>query len=143
ASDKLSQALALGAHAAVPAADDAAAAIRAETAGGRGAQAVFDMVGSAATMATAAAAAGVEGRLTVVGLAGGSLPFQFGAVPFDVDVSLPYWGTRDELFEVLDLARAGLIRAHVETVPLAGMPAAYERLRAGEVSGRIVMVPSA
>ncbi|EIV93647.1 NAD(P)-dependent alcohol dehydrogenase [Frankia sp. QA3] len=140
---KLAQALDLGAHAAVPAGKDAAAAIRVETAGGRGAQAVFDMVGSAATMATAAAAVGVEGRLTVVGLGGGALPFRLGAVPFDVDVSLPYWGTHGELFEVLDLARAGLIRAHVETVPLAGMPAAYDRLRAGEVTGRVVMVPSA
>nr|WP_256788554.1 NAD(P)-dependent alcohol dehydrogenase [Frankia sp. AvcI1] len=140
---KLVQALALGAHAAVPAGEDAAAAIRAQTVGGLGAQAVFDMVGSAATMATAAAAVGAEGRITVVGLAGGALPFRFGTVPFDVDVSLPYWGTRGELFEVLDLARAGLIRAHVETVPLAGMPAAYDRLRAGDVSGRIVMVPSA
>jgi alcohol dehydrogenase, propanol-preferring len=57
-------------------------------------------------------------------------------------VTAPYWGTRAELLEVLDLARAGSIEVHVETYALDEAPRAYERLSQGAVTGRAVILPN-
>lgn len=46
-----------------------------------------------------------------------------------------------ELMEVLELARQGKIRAHVERFPLDRVEEAYERLREGRLDGRAVIVP--
>ena len=62
-------------------------------------------------------------------------------VPFDATVSIPYWGTTIELMEVLELARQGIIRAHVERFPLDRVGEAYQRLREGSLDGRAVIVP--
>ena len=56
-------------------------------------------------------------------------------------MTIPYWGTAIELIEVLDLARAGKIRAHVERFPLDDAPRAYERMREGSLDGRAVICP--
>jgi propanol-preferring alcohol dehydrogenase len=53
----------------------------------------------------------------------------------------PYWGTRSELFEVLDLARSGSIRVEVERFGLEDGPKAYERMHARSLRGRAVIVP--
>jgi propanol-preferring alcohol dehydrogenase len=68
---------------------------------------------------------------------------RFGAVPFETSVVLSNWGTRAELADVVALARAGAIHVDVERVTLADVPAAYERLESGTVSGRLVAVPQA
>ena len=81
------------------------------------------------------------GHVTVVGIGGGSLPFSFFTVPYEVSLATTYWGSLPELIEVLDLARRGLVRAHVERFSLDQVPAAYEKLAAGEVDGRVVIVP--
>ena len=52
------------------------------------------------------------------------------------------WGTRAELAEVVELARAGVVQIEIERVRLDEVPAAYERLEAGDVKGRVVAVPS-
>ena len=67
---------------------------------------------------------------------------RFGAVPFETPVVLSNWGTRAELAEVVELARAAAIRIEVERVRLDEVPAAYERLEAGDVRGRVVAVPA-
>lgn len=108
---------------------------------GLGAELVLDFVGSDATLALAAACARVEGDLTVVGLAGGTLAYRFGALPWECSLALTYWGTAVELAEVLDLARQGKVRAHVERYPLARVEEAYARLRDGRVDGRAVVLP--
>lgn len=46
-----------------------------------------------------------------------------------------------ELIEVLDLARAGKIRAHLERFPLERAEDAYRRLRDGSLKGRAVICP--
>lgn len=142
ASDKLDLAAGAGADHCVPAGEGDADRIRTLT-GGLGATLVLDCVGADATMATAAACAAVEADITVVGLAGGTLPVTFGAVPFEAAVSIPYWGTRPELAEVVALARAGRIRPHVEMHPLGEAGEVYQRLRDGRVDGRAVLVPTA
>ena len=61
--------------------------------------------------------------------------------PFGGVVRAPYWGTRAELMEVLDLARAGAVHVEVEKYTLDEAPEAYRRLHEGAVRGRAVVVP--
>lgn len=138
--DKLALARTVGAHEAVLSDEHAAGKVRALT-GGLGAQAVFDFVGVPATVALAGAVAGIEADVALVGIGGGTLPVGFGALPFEVSVAAPYWGSRPELTEVLDLARAGSVDVHVETYPIDEAPLAYERLHAGKINGRAVILP--
>ena len=102
---------------------------------------MLDFVGSDATLPLAAACSQNDGEVVVVGLAGGVFPFQFGALPWDCSITVPYWGSATELIEVLDLAREGKIHAHVEHFPLANVEEAYQRLRDGTLAGRAVIVP--
>ena len=83
------------------------------------------------------------GHVSILGVGGGTFPMRFGAVPFETSVVLSNWGTRAELADVVALARAGAIHVDVERVRLADVPAAYERLEAGAVRGRLVAVPQA
>lgn len=139
---KLELAREVGADETVRSGDEASAQVR-ELTHGLGAQVVLDFVGADATMQLAAAVGRADGEVAVVGLAGGTLPFGFGALPFDCAITVPYWGSAVELIEVLDLARAGKIRAHVERFPLDRVADAYEKLRQGAVDGRAVIVPHA
>lgn len=138
--EKLALASEVGAEATVEPGEGAAERIR-ELTGGRGAELVLDMVGADETMALAAAIARFESHLTVVGLAGGKLEFAFGALPFEAQLTIPYWGSAVELGEVLDLARAGQIRAHVERFGLDRVEDAYARMREGTLDGRAVICP--
>jgi len=139
--EKLELARRVGAHETVLSDAGAADRVRALT-GGRGAEAVFDFVGAPPTTAIAAAAVAIEGDIALVGIGGGALPVGFGSPPFEVSVTAPYWGSRSELIEVLDLAREGFVEVHVETYGLDDAPLAYERLRAGKVNGRAVVLPN-
>jgi propanol-preferring alcohol dehydrogenase len=138
--EKLSLAREVGADEAIQPGDEAAEKIR-ELSGGLGAELVIDNVGADDTLALAAQVAGFQSHVTVVGLAGGSFQFGFGALPFEAQLTIPYWGTAVELMEVLDLARAGKIRAHVERFPLERVEEAYDRLREGSLDGRAVICP--
>lgn len=119
-----------------------AGAVR-EATGGGGAALVLDFVGSDASMALAAGVAAVGSHVTVVGLAGGTLALSLFAVPWECSVSIPYWGSRSELVEVLALAQAGRLDVHVETFPLEDGPAVYRMLREGRITGRAVLIPEA
>ncbi|MEE1941330.1 NAD(P)-dependent alcohol dehydrogenase [Streptomyces sp. TRM 70361] len=138
--EKLDLAAGAGADHCVPAGEGAAERIR-ELTGGLGAALVLDCVGADPTLATAAAVAAPESDVTVVGLAGGTLPVRYGTLPWEASVSIPYWGTRPELAEVVALARAGRIRPHVEVFPLREADEVYQRLRDGLIAGRAVLVP--
>jgi propanol-preferring alcohol dehydrogenase len=138
--EKLRLARDVGAEETVMAGERAAEAIDDAT-GGRGAELVIDMVGSDETLALSAQIVRFESHLTVVGLAGGTFQFGFGALPFECQLNIPYWGSAVELMEVLDLARAGRIRAHVERFPLDRVEDAYEKMRNGALDGRAVICP--
>lgn len=56
---------------------------------------------------------------------------------------IPFWGTREELAEVIALARSGKISAHVERFSLTNAQAAYDKMRAGQLNGRVVVLPTA
>jgi propanol-preferring alcohol dehydrogenase len=108
---------------------------------GRGADVYLDFVGSADTLALGAAVTRQLGHLTLVGIAGGTLPFSFFSPQYEVSVASTYWGSLPELMEVVALAEAGKIRAHVQQFSLADAPQAYEAMRAGTLRGRAVIVP--
>jgi propanol-preferring alcohol dehydrogenase len=112
-----------------------------EFTGGRGAEVVLDFVGVDATLALAAASAQTLGHVTLVGIGGGSHNFNFFSQAYEVSFATTYWGSIIELIEVLALARDGHIRAEVQQVALDDAARAYERLAAGEIHGRAVMVP--
>jgi propanol-preferring alcohol dehydrogenase len=138
--DKLDLAREVGADHAVSTADDASAQVR-SLAGEPGAQLALDFVGAQDTMALAASVVRPLGHLTIVGLAGGTLPFSMITVPWECSVQTVYWGSVTELAEVIALAHAGKIAAHVERFPLTQAGEAYERMREGSLRGRAVIVP--
>lgn len=134
----------VGAHHAFPSDADTASRIR-ELVGPApgGADVVLDCVGAPPTVEIARAVVSTGGDVAIVGLAGGALPVGFGTLPLEVRVVVPFWGTKSELAEVLALAQAGRITAHVQRFSLSQASAAYEKLRAGQVQGRAVIVPEA
>jgi len=119
---------------------DAADGIR-ELTGGLGADAVFDFVGVAPTIALATSVAATEADVTIVGIGGGTAQVGFGSIAYDAAVRVPYWGSRSELIEVLELARAGRVSVETQRYSLDDGPKAYEALAAGTVRGRAVIVP--
>jgi propanol-preferring alcohol dehydrogenase len=136
----LELAVAAGADVAVRSADDVADRLRREL----GAPAlVVDCVGSDATLALAGEVVAPGGHVSIIGMAGGTLPMRRGSVPMETTVVISNWGTRAELAEVVALARAGIVDLEVEPVALPDVVDAYERLERGDVRGRLVAVPEA
>jgi propanol-preferring alcohol dehydrogenase len=130
----------MGADHVVRSDEQAVEAIR-ELTGGRGADVLLDFVGADATIELARAAARPLGDVTIVGIAGGSVPLSFFSQPYEVSIQTTYWGTRPELVELLDLAARGLVHVESTTYPLDDALQAYRDLRAGRVRGRAVIVP--
>jgi len=139
--DKLKHAQELGAHEIVLAGPEAAERIKSIT-GGLGAALVLDMVGNDATLALGAKILARRGELKIIGVAGGTLHVRFHEMARDSSVTVPYAGTLDELYEVLELARSGLIKPDVETISFEKLIDAYHRLDSGRLRGRAVLVPS-
>jgi alcohol dehydrogenase, propanol-preferring len=127
-----------GAHVAVLAKPDTRDVLR----GTDGLDAVFDFVGSTSTLELAASSLRPGGDLVIVGSGGGTVTVSKpGPLPQGGRVSLPFWGTRPELAEVIELARTGLLRVEVECFPLSAAADALALVRAGRVRGRAVVVP--
>jgi len=108
--------------------------------GRRSVDVVFDTVGSDDTVLVSSRVVRPGGHICLIGRAG-SLEVAFRKVTAEISVISTFWGTRNELAEVLDLARHGALTAAVEQFALADIAAAYERLEHGEMRGRGVMVP--
>jgi propanol-preferring alcohol dehydrogenase len=137
--ERLEMARQFGAHEAVPSDESAVGRVR-DLAGGAGVEAVFDFVGANATLQMAARMIAPDGHISVVGIGGGEMRFGFGRLPYGVTADCPFAGTCNDLVEVVELARAGAIRTHVETFSLDDVPRAYELLHAGKINGRGVAV---
>lgn len=118
----------------------AAASVR-DLTGGRGADVVLDFVGTEATISMARAAARMLGDVTLVGIAGGAVPFSFFSQPYEVSLQTTYWGTRPELIELFDLAARGLVHTEHTLYSLDDAARAYRDLAEGRVKGRAVVVP--
>ncbi|MFJ6000886.1 NAD(P)-dependent alcohol dehydrogenase [Arthrobacter sp. NPDC092385] len=138
--DKLQLAKDVGAHHVFLSNNDAIGEVKNLT-HGLGAQAVFDFVGIQPTMTLGQAMIRTEGDQVLVGVGSGSLPVGMLDKPYEATVRSPYWGFRSELFEVLDLARSGAVHVETEVFTLDDAPRAYEKLHAGNLRGRAVIVP--
>ena len=140
---KLEQAKALGADHVVNTRDGAAAAeqIRHIT-GPRGTGLVLDCVGVQATVDLGAKSLGRNSVWTIVGLGGGRHDFNRGSTPYGCVMSIPYWGSRVELLEVIALARDGRIHAETTEFPLEQAVEVYAKLKAGQIRGRAVLIPA-
>lgn len=129
-------ALDLGAHAAVAAVGEAAAAGSADV--------VLDIVGIDATIAAGLAAVAPYGAFGLVGAGGGTLrrPW-FGSLPRDGEVFTFQGSGIADVEAVVALAAAGRIRSEVDVWPLSRVADAYAALAAGELRGRAVVTPDA
>ena len=78
---------------------------------------------------------------TIVGLGGGHHDFHHGSTPYGSVMSIPYWGSRVELMEVIAMARDGRIHAETTEFPLEQAVEVYDKLKAGQITGRAVLVP--
>jgi propanol-preferring alcohol dehydrogenase len=107
---------------------------------GRGADAVFDFVGTDETLAMAAAMAAPVGRITVCGIAGGRFPAGWGTLPGGCEfvVSLGY--TLAELQDIVSLGEAGHLRIETEDFALPDVAEAYQRLREGTLRSRALVL---
>ena len=101
---------------------------------------VIDFIGAASTLQIAGNAVAKLGVVSVVGLAGGTIPFGFGAVPLEASFVASVWGSRAQMDELLDLARREPdLVAPVEIMALADADKAHQRLRSGDIRGRVVL----
>ena len=105
------------------------------------ADAIFDFVGSDESLRGAVHDLSPNGLLLVIGEGGGRFEMGIARIPVEAWVSSIAWGALDELHEVVRRARARKMRWSVERMPLTEVEEAHRRLRAGEVEGRIVLVP--
>ena len=140
---KLDRARELGAEYVVDASGGAVADRVREITGGRGADVVFECVGTAETMPQASAALGRRGRLVFVGYSEASFsvhPIQL--VVFEQKVLGSVGTTLDELYEAVDLVARGVVRTVVDrTLPLEEWEAALTAMENGELIGRAVLLP--
>ena len=108
---------------------------------GRGVDAAFDFVGASPTIALAQATVAVGGAIQVVGIADGTAEWSFFRNPYEATLSNSYWGTIEDLHEVVDLYRQGMIAPDIERFSMSEALDAYRRLRDGELDSRAVVVP--
>lgn len=109
--------------------------------GKRGAGLVLDCVGVQPTLDLGARLLGRNSVWTIAGLGGGHHDFHHGSTPYGTTMSIPYWGSRTELMEVIAMARDGRIHAETTEFPLAQAVEVYDKLKEGEITGRAVLIP--
>jgi propanol-preferring alcohol dehydrogenase len=107
--------------------------------GGRGADAIFDFVGTDATLALAARVSRPMGRIVLVGLGGGTIPVGWGHLATGAEFAISLGSSRSDLAEVCALAAAGSLQLDLERFGFDEVETAYERLRAGTLTGRAVI----
>jgi propanol-preferring alcohol dehydrogenase len=108
----------------------------------RGAGLVLDCIGVQPTVDLGAKLLGRNSAWTLVGLGGGHHDFHHGSTPYGSVLSIPYWGSRVELMEVIEMARDGRIHAETTEFPLEQAIEVYDKLKAGQITGRAVLTPA-
>ena len=117
---------------------DCADTIRRETGGG--ARGVLVTAVSPSAFEQALGMVGRGGTVTLVGLPPGDFPLPiFGMVLNGITVRGSIVGTRLDLQESLDFARDGKVKATVHTARLEDVNSVFDKMRRGEIEGRIVL----
>jgi D-arabinose 1-dehydrogenase-like Zn-dependent alcohol dehydrogenase len=138
---KRETALAIGAEAAFdPQAPDARKTVLRQTGP---ISAAIDFVGSDASLNFAQGIVGKGGAVIIVGLMGGRFSLPVPMFPLrELTLSGSYVGSLEEAHELMALVRAGRIRPiPVDERPLVQANAALTDLRAGSVTGRVILRP--
>src|SRR3954452_8931314 len=112
-----------------------------EAVGPDGADAVLDFVGTDQTLNAALRNAATMGAVAIVGQGFGTAQVRWGQPAHDCDVFNPQGATIAELHEVIALAQSGKVQIEIEQFGFDEIPQAYERLRAGTLNGRAVVLP--
>jgi propanol-preferring alcohol dehydrogenase len=137
---RVEAARALGADEVLLAGDGLSRRLR-EAVGDDGADAVLDFVGTDQTLNAALRNAAKMGSVALVGQGFGTAQVRYGQPAHDCDVFNPQGATIAELHEVVALAQTGKVTVEVEQFAFDDVAAAYERLRAGTLNGRAVVLP--
>jgi propanol-preferring alcohol dehydrogenase len=118
--------------------DDAAATIKRETDGG--AQGVLVTAVSPKAFEQALGMVGRGGTVSLVGLPPGDFPLPiFDMVLGGITVRGSIVGTRLDLMESLEFAREGKVKAMVSAARLEDINSVFDRMRNGQIEGRIVL----
>lgn len=135
-------ALALGAHHAVEGIDRGTRRALRELVGPDGVDGILDIVGTDETIDCGIRSLARGGVFSLVGAAGGKLdkPW-FSTLPHEAEVFTFQGSSRAHVEAVIGLAREGRIRVEAETFALADVATAYERMEAGTLTARAVVVP--
>lgn len=123
-------------------AEDVDARIR-EITGGRGVDVVLDSVGEA-TWKTVTRAAGIDARIVVYGATTGpDVKLHLGHVFWkQLSVTGSTMSSRSEFEEVISLVASNVLKPAIhEVLPLEAAREAHERLEAGDVRGKLVLMP--
>lgn len=114
-----------------------------EVSGGQGADVVVELAGVTATLELAMGVLGRRGRLVLVGYSADALTVHpLSMVVAEQRVIASVGNTYAELVAAVQLAGAGLLLPPVSgTLPLAEVNSALDQLRAGGVTGRLVLEP--
>jgi propanol-preferring alcohol dehydrogenase len=112
---------------------------------GRGVSCAFDCVGTDATLDLAIRNTRSLGKVSQIGLAGGSARLKvLENSRFEVLFEATLWGSIKELREVIALAETGrLSTIAIERSPLEHINEVYRRLKSGDIAGRAVIAPAA
>lgn len=139
AADKLALAKSAGADVTVNALDaDAAEQAIAATAGG--AHGILVTAVSPAAFAQSLKMVRRKGTVALVGLPPGEFPTPiFDVVLKRITVRGSIVGTRRDLDEAIAFATEGKVKSHITTAPLSDINAIFERLKKGEIEGRMVL----
>jgi propanol-preferring alcohol dehydrogenase len=102
---------------------------------------VLDFVGSAITIANNAKMIRPLGHVVLVGRGGGVFEYKHNSLPYGATMSTTFGGSKFELIELIALAKAGKVKAHITKFKLDEIEEAYKLLEAGKIQGRGVIVP--
>lgn len=109
----------------------------------KGADSVIDFVNAPPTVKTGLAVLRKRGNLILVGLFGGSLEISLVSIPLkSITIQGAYTGNYNDMVELLDLARKGVINPVIsKRYSLEDANAALEDLKARKIIGRAVINP--
>jgi propanol-preferring alcohol dehydrogenase len=143
AADKRARAVELGADDVIDGALENVAGEVLKKTDGRGADAVLDFVGTTATIATSIATLAKLGRYALIGAGEGKLemPLMGALAGKGASICSFVGGTAEDTRSAIELAEQGLLRNDVELFDIVDSAKAFEKLAAGQLQGRAVIVP--
>lgn len=112
----------------------------------RGVDVVIDLVGGDQTLRLASSIVSSYGAIQVIGLCGGTLPFEADqlssvGMPWGVTLMKPYSGTYQDLAQVIAMAKVNRLHANIQRYAMADAVSAFDALECGGVCGRAVLIP--